>query len=205
MTDDLAYFSLVAVYSAMAIYTISFVAFALDLAKRSGDAQHAATAAIAPRPQGRGAGRRGRRSRLRPAAVSGGSTIVLDRDGRRAAGGRRRTLPAASGRRPSTSRSSFERVATAMMVLGLLVHVVRSSCSAASPPVGCRGPTCSSSRSRAPRSSSASSWSSGALRRPVVPRRLRHGPRTSSCSPSAASTTTSTSCRCSRRSSRPGS
>ena len=70
VTADLAYYSLVAVYSAMAIYTISFVAFALDLAKRSGDAQQAAARAA-------------KADAVATATVSrsaaGGSTVVLDR------------------------------------------------------------------------------------------------------------------------------
>ena len=80
MTEDLANFSLVAVYSAMAIYTISFVAFALDLAKRSGDAQQApaSRAAATAGPDAGSVGAAGRGSAR--AAVSGGSTIVLDRE-----------------------------------------------------------------------------------------------------------------------------
>jgi len=131
VTEDLANFSLVAVYSAMAIYTISFVAFALDLAKRSGDAQQApaSSAAATAGPDvgsARGAGRGSAR-----AEVSGGSTIVLDREaGTTVSAGEGRgggtggpdgtSGPGATRRRRG---SSFERVATAMMVLGLLVHV----------------------------------------------------------------------------------
>jgi cytochrome c-type biogenesis protein CcsB len=126
VTEDLANFSLIAVYSAMAIYTISFVAFALDLAKRSGDAQQASVAGgtAAARPDagsaqgpGRVAGR---------AATSGGSTIVLDRASDTVAPGGRRSDGRAAGSSGSAGRrrgSAFERVATAMMVLGLLVHV----------------------------------------------------------------------------------
>jgi cytochrome c-type biogenesis protein CcsB len=128
VTEDLANFSLVAVYSAMAIYTISFVAFALDLAKRSGDAQQApaasATATAGPDAGSvRGAGRGSAR-----AAVSGGSTIVLDREAATAvSSGDGRGTGSAGTSGPGSSRrrrgSTFERVATAMMVLGLLVHV----------------------------------------------------------------------------------
>jgi len=125
VTEDLANFSLVAVYSAMAIYTISFVAFALDLAKRSGDAQQAsvpgATAAAGPGP---GAARGADRASARVAA-SGGSTIVLDRgaDTAVAAGGGRGESGTGSGSSGRRRGSTFERVATAMMVLGLLVHL----------------------------------------------------------------------------------
>jgi cytochrome c-type biogenesis protein CcsB len=128
VTEDLANFSLVAVYSAMAIYTISFVAFALDLAKRSGDAQQASspgtTAAVgADAGSARGAGRGAAR-----AAVSGGSTIVLDREATATTSpgaGRGAGADGAAGAGESRRRrgSTFERVATAMMVLGLVVHV----------------------------------------------------------------------------------
>ena len=111
MTADLAYYSLVAVYSAMAIYTISFVTFALDLAKRSGDAQQAASAVAVPAaPVGSSSGT------LRKGA-GGGSTIVLDRADTVTGGG---DVPGASGGRRA---SKFERVATSLLVLGLLVHV----------------------------------------------------------------------------------
>ena len=128
MTEDLANFSLVAVYSAMAIYTISFVAFALDLAKRSGDAQQApASNAAATAGPGAGSARGAGRGSARLAA-SGGSTIVLDREAATAVStGDRRGDGAAGTSGPGSTRrrrgSSFERVATAMMVLGLLVHV----------------------------------------------------------------------------------
>ena len=108
MTADLAYYSLVAVYSAMAIYTISFVAYALDLAKRSGDAQLAATDAA--RLDGRAA------ASASATASRGSSTVVLDRPV---------TTPGRDGADASGRRrpSRFERVATSLMVLGLLVHV----------------------------------------------------------------------------------
>jgi cytochrome c-type biogenesis protein CcsB len=108
VTADLAYYSLVAVYSAMAIYTISFVAFALDLAKRSGDAQQAAARAA-------------KAEALATASVSrsaaGGSTVVLDRPSRGAGG-----ADSAPTGAPAKA-SSFERVAVAMMLLGFVVHV----------------------------------------------------------------------------------
>jgi cytochrome c-type biogenesis protein CcsB len=108
VTADLAYYSLVAVYSAMAIYTISFVAFALDLAKRSGDAQQAAARAA-------------KAEALATASVSrsaaGGSTVVLDRPSRGAGGAASASIGAPA------KASSFERVAIAMMLLGFVVHV----------------------------------------------------------------------------------
>ena len=114
---DLAYYSLVAVYSAMAIYTISFVAYALDLAKRSGDAQLAAKAATAPAAVGADA--QGAGAERVVTASAGGRTVVLDRTAT-AAGGADAPRASSSGRRPSR----FERVATSMLVLGLVVHVV---------------------------------------------------------------------------------
>jgi len=108
VTADLAYYSLVAVYSAMAIYTISFVAFALDLAKRSGDAQQAAARAA-------------KAEALATATVSrsaaAGSTVVLDRP----SGGSGASTAAPTG--APAKASSFERVAIAMMLLGFVVHV----------------------------------------------------------------------------------
>ncbi|ROS57429.1 c-type cytochrome biogenesis protein CcsB [Frigoribacterium sp. PhB118] len=109
VTADLAYYSLVAVYSAMAIYTISFVAFALDLAKRSGDAQQAAARAAKAKAEALATTTVSRSS-------SGGSTVVLDRP----SGGAGGAVPAAGG---GAKASSFERVAIAMMLLGFVVHV----------------------------------------------------------------------------------
>lgn len=112
---ELASFSLVATYSAMAVYTIAFVAYALDLAKRSGDAQLRATAderAAAAAPTVAGGAAAGAGS---PTAASGsagsGSTIVLERQ-----------APARQSS-PSGRPSAFQRVGTAMVVLGLAVHL----------------------------------------------------------------------------------
>jgi len=113
---ELASFSLVATYSAMAVYTIAFVAYALDLAKRSGDAQlrataderaaAAASAGSATAVAGSSAGASGGSG-----SSGSGSTIVLER---RAPAGQ----PSSSGR-----PSAFQRVGTAMVVLGLAVHL----------------------------------------------------------------------------------
>ncbi|WP_374231442.1 MULTISPECIES: c-type cytochrome biogenesis protein CcsB [Frigoribacterium] len=108
MTADLAYYSLVAVYSAMAIYTISFVAYALDLAKRSGDAQLAAKEASSLDG--------GRAPVASASTARGSSTVVLDRPATTVGGD---TTDSSGRRRPSR----FERVATSLMVLGLVVHV----------------------------------------------------------------------------------
>ena len=61
MTDTLAQYSLIAIYSAMAVYLVAFVTFTLDLAKRSAAAQSLAPAV--------------------PASVAGsGGTAVLERE-----------------------------------------------------------------------------------------------------------------------------
>ncbi|KTR38382.1 hypothetical protein NS263_13655, partial [Curtobacterium oceanosedimentum] len=49
MTTNLATYSVVLTYSAMAVYVIAFISFALDMAKRSGQvAAGAGAAAAAP-------------------------------------------------------------------------------------------------------------------------------------------------------------
>lgn len=108
VTADLAYYSLVAVYSAMAIYTISFVAFALDLAKRSGDAQQASALAAKAAPA----------ATVSRSAAGGAATVVLDRPSTTGDSGS--DGPVAG---TPTKPSSFERVAVAMMLLGFVVHV----------------------------------------------------------------------------------
>jgi cytochrome c-type biogenesis protein CcsB len=95
----------------MAIYVISFIAFALDLAKRSGDAQIAATAAL--KAQARQAAGKTElvTSAAGSAGGSSGGTIVLER-----------TDVVEPGAAPRRS-SKFERIGMSMMVLGLLVHI----------------------------------------------------------------------------------
>ncbi|RPE78868.1 c-type cytochrome biogenesis protein CcsB [Frondihabitans sp. PhB161] len=99
---------LYAAYSAIAIYVIAFIAFALDLAKRSGDAQIAATAALKAQS---------RQSALAGASASAGSTgsaggtLLLERTDV--------TEPGETARRSS----KFERIGISMMVLGLAVHI----------------------------------------------------------------------------------
>ncbi|WP_423919058.1 c-type cytochrome biogenesis protein CcsB [Frigoribacterium sp. 2-23] len=111
MTADLAYYSLVAVYSAMAIYTISFVAFALDLAKRSADSQLAQNRAAAGSADASATAAAASSATVTRSAA-GGATVVLDR-------------PVTTQGTVDTSRraSKFERVAMSMMVLGFVVHV----------------------------------------------------------------------------------
>ncbi|PZE26540.1 c-type cytochrome biogenesis protein CcsB [Curtobacterium sp. MCBD17_028] len=97
MTSDLAQYSVVLVYSAMAVYLIAFISFILDVAKRSGDVQLERSA------------RQEQRAEARTVATVQGGTVVLERVG-------------APVDRPR-SGSRFERVGMAMMVLGLVIHV----------------------------------------------------------------------------------
>nr|WP_123505872.1 c-type cytochrome biogenesis protein CcsB [Frondihabitans sp. PhB188] len=92
----------------MAIYTISFIAFALDLAKRSGDAQVAATAAIKAQAQ-RLAGKA--EMIAESAGTPGGSVAVLER------------TDVDTGADAPRRSSKFERIGMSMMVLGLAVHI----------------------------------------------------------------------------------
>ncbi|PZE74287.1 MULTISPECIES: c-type cytochrome biogenesis protein CcsB [unclassified Curtobacterium] len=97
MTSDLAQYSVVLVYSAMAVYLIAFISFILDVAKRSGDVQLERSA------------RQEQRAEARTVATVQGGTVVLER------------VEAPVDRPRSGSR--FERVGMAMMVLGLVIHV----------------------------------------------------------------------------------
>ncbi|GAB3134564.1 c-type cytochrome biogenesis protein CcsB [Marisediminicola antarctica] len=93
MTDLLVSSSLTAVWSAMGVYTLAFIMFTLDLAKRSAWAQQtpaAVTAAAAPRGQ------------------LAGATATIDRIG------------SDTSQKPLSLK--FERIAFALTVLGWLVH-----------------------------------------------------------------------------------
>jgi cytochrome c-type biogenesis protein CcsB len=96
----LASYSLTAIYSAMGVYLFAFIAFTLDLAKRSAEAPVAAAAASV---------RVGQMTRVGGSAVGG--TAVLDRSA---------LAPAAPQRRSN----QFERVAFALTILGWVLHVV---------------------------------------------------------------------------------
>lgn len=100
-TTDLATYSLYAAYSAIAIYTIAFIAFALDLAKRSGDAQTLAlkTQAAALKVA---AGARN--------AQNAGGVTLLDRP----------VDVTVTGARPA---SAFQRVGYSLTTLGIVVHI----------------------------------------------------------------------------------
>ncbi|GAA4677643.1 c-type cytochrome biogenesis protein CcsB [Frondihabitans cladoniiphilus] len=111
---ELSTYCLYAAYSAMAIYVISFIAFALDLAKRSGDAQMAATAALkaqAVQAKARAGAVLEMAGGGSPAYGSGGGVAVLERT----------DVPSLEAPRKS---SKFERIGMSMMALGLVVHIV---------------------------------------------------------------------------------
>ena len=96
MTVTLASYSLIAIYSAMAVYLFAFIAFTLDLARRSAEAP-APTAAIPAARVGQLSG------------VGGAATLE-----------RATTVP------PVVQRPSgrFERVAFSLTILGWALHVV---------------------------------------------------------------------------------
>ena len=89
-------YSLVAIYSAMAVYTFAFIAFTLDLAKRTAEGAAQPVAAA---------------SRVGVLTRAGGSTTTLERIDEK---------PLTLERRSSR----FERVAYALTVLGWILHVV---------------------------------------------------------------------------------
>jgi cytochrome c-type biogenesis protein CcsB len=89
-------YSLVAIYSAMAVYLVAFIAFTLDLAKRTSEGAAQPVAAA---------------SRVGVLTRAGGSTATLERIEEKPLTPERRS-------------SRFERVAYALTVLGWLLHVV---------------------------------------------------------------------------------
>ncbi|MGG7307813.1 c-type cytochrome biogenesis protein CcsB [Curtobacterium sp. AB451] len=100
MTTNLATYSVVLTYSAMAVYVIAFIAFALDMAKRAGNVAAASDASSsAPAVQAE-----------RTVATVQGGTVVLEKVA---------TTDAPSGRRGT----KFERVGMAMTILALVLHV----------------------------------------------------------------------------------
>jgi cytochrome c-type biogenesis protein CcsB len=90
---DIVTYSLVAIYSAMAVYALAFISFALDLARRVSEAKVQAAAPAVP-----------------VAVASGrGATALLERT----------DAPAATTARPSRS----VRLAMALTVIGWVLHV----------------------------------------------------------------------------------
>lgn len=102
MTTNLATYSVVLTYSAMAVYVIAFIAFALDMAKRSGDVTAATAGKAAPQVG---------EAEKTVATVQGG-TVVLEK------------VRQSSDDGAGTPRGSrFERVGMAMTILALVLHV----------------------------------------------------------------------------------
>lgn len=93
MTDTLASYSLLAVYSAMAIYTIAFIMFTLDLARRSAPAQVRLEAAVGT------------------TAAKAGSTTLLER----------LSTDAPAEARPKGPR--YLRAAMALTIVAWVLHV----------------------------------------------------------------------------------
>ena len=98
MTTNLATYSVVLTYSAMAVYVVAFIAFALDMAKRSGQVAAAAGAGAAAPEQ-------------RTVATVQGGTVVLEK------------VDTTSGRGGGGNGTKFERVGFAMTILALVLHV----------------------------------------------------------------------------------
>ena len=109
--------SIILVYSAMAVYAIAFIAYAIDLARRSAAATKAAVdakSAVASAPAAESAG----------AAGAAGTAGVVR--GAAAAGGGAGTLvaaPPARGASVAWGRSPALRVAVAMTVVAWLLHL----------------------------------------------------------------------------------
>jgi cytochrome c-type biogenesis protein CcsB len=106
VTETLAAYSLVAVYSAIAVYVLAFVAYVLDLAKRSADAQAAVPATAGAAVSG---------SAATSAASSAGAGTGPYRPG--PTGVLERTAPAAPG------ASRFQRTAFALTIIAWALHV----------------------------------------------------------------------------------
>ena len=98
MTATLSTYSLVAIYSAMAVYTFAFIAFTLDLAKRTADGSSQSAVVAAAK-------------RVGLLTRAGGKTATLERLDEETVVPQRRS-------------SKFERVAYALTVLGWILHVV---------------------------------------------------------------------------------
>lgn len=102
MTTNLATYSVVLTYSAMAVYVVAFIAFALDMAKRSGAVAAASSGAGAPKAA----------AEQKTVATVQGGTVVLER-----------VAQSSDGDGSSRRGTRFERVGMAMTVLALVLHV----------------------------------------------------------------------------------
>jgi cytochrome c-type biogenesis protein CcsB len=101
MTATLASYSVVLTYSAMAVYVIAFIAFALDMAKRAGNVAAGENAAAAPTAA----------APAETVATVRGGTVVLEK------------VDAGTPADPTKRGTKFERVGMAMMILGLILHI----------------------------------------------------------------------------------
>jgi cytochrome c-type biogenesis protein CcsB len=106
-TADLDYFSLVAIYSAMAIYLFAFIAFTLDLAKRSAESPRAVAVSVAAAAA---TAARAGSARVGQLTSAGGGTVTLERAP---------IEPFLEARKSSR----FERIAYALTILGWVLHV----------------------------------------------------------------------------------
>ncbi len=106
MTTNLATYSVVLTYSAMAVYVVAFISFALDMAKRSGDVTAAAKNAGADDSSAAAAA-----PGAKTVATVRGGTVVLEQVAAPPSGG-------SAGR-----GTKFERVGMAMTILALVLHV----------------------------------------------------------------------------------
>ncbi|MFT4122202.1 MAG: c-type cytochrome biogenesis protein CcsB [Microbacteriaceae bacterium] len=95
MTEALESYSLIAVYSAMAVYTLAFIAYTLDLARRSAPAPARAGVPVPAR------------------AVGGRATALLERLAT--------DVPVAADEKPKASPA--QRSATALTVIAWVLHV----------------------------------------------------------------------------------
>lgn len=107
MTANLATYSVVLTYSAMAVYVIAFISFALDMAKRSGDVRVAEGA-----DRGADVAASASKRQAKTVATVQGGTVVLERV--------EAPVKSGSGR---GGGSRFERVGMAMTILALVLHV----------------------------------------------------------------------------------
>ena len=128
--------SVLLVWTAIAVYALAFIAYAVDLSRRGADAVDAQDAELARD-----------RELVAVGATGADDSVARLRAEERAA---EAALEARPSRRP---RLVWARIGTSLTVLAFLFHL-GGAVTAASRRVACRGRTCTSSRSPAPCSSS---------------------------------------------------
>ena len=114
MLSQLETYSTIALYSAMIVYSIAFVFYAVDLANRSGDAAAQAGAAGAGGGASAAAGAVGGAGAAGAASVYGTTTLVRPAKG--AAASRQAITP-------KTGRSKALRIGFSLTVLGFILHL----------------------------------------------------------------------------------